>query len=73
MAEVRQVVEEYDDRFLVGETEDVRFLGDGNNMLHSVFNFDITFQKALSRRRWCAGFMRNGGRRCRRGRGKAIR
>ncbi len=48
MAELREVVDGYEDRFLVGETSDVRFLGDGTSHLHSIFNFDLTFQKELT-------------------------
>ena len=48
MGEFRAVIDEYDDRFLVGETSDIRFLGDGSQLLHSIFNFDLTFQPALT-------------------------
>jgi alpha-glucosidase len=42
------VVDGYDGRFLVGETSDVRFLGNGRQILHSIFNFDLTFEKELT-------------------------
>lgn len=48
MSELRQVVDEYEDRFLVGETADIRYLGDGTRHLHSIFNFDLTFQSRLT-------------------------
>ena len=41
MACLRQVCDEYEDRVLLGETEDVSYYGNGGNMLHSVFNFDV--------------------------------
>ncbi len=48
MEEFRDVIDEYDNRFLVGETSDVRFLGEGGDRLHSVFNFDLLYQPALT-------------------------
>jgi alpha-glucosidase len=48
MSEFRDVIDTYDDRFLVGETSDIRYLGDGKSHLHSIFNFDLTFQQELS-------------------------
>ena len=41
MRELRTVADEYDDRFLIGETRTVAFLGTGKDQLHAVFNFDI--------------------------------
>ena len=41
MQELRQVMDEYDDRMLVGENSDVSYHGDGNNELHMVFNFPL--------------------------------
>jgi len=41
MQELRQVVDEYPDRMLVGENSDVRYYGDGNNELHMAFNFPL--------------------------------
>lgn len=48
MEELRALVDEYDDRFLVGETSDLRFLGSGGDRLHSIFNFDLLYQKDLT-------------------------
>lgn len=39
--EFRTLVDEFDDRVLLGETEDIDLYGDGTNELHSVFNFPI--------------------------------
>ena len=39
--ELRQVVNVYPDRVLVGETEDIRFYGDGDDELHLIFNFPL--------------------------------
>jgi alpha-glucosidase len=41
MKELRKVVDEYDDRVLVGETDSISFYGNGNDELHLVFNFPI--------------------------------
>lgn len=41
MKALRQVVDEYPGRVLLGETDDVRYYGNGEDELHSVFNFDI--------------------------------
>jgi len=46
--ELRRLVDGYEDRFLVGETSDLRFLGSGGDRLHSIFNFDLLYQKDLS-------------------------
>jgi len=48
MSEFRDVIDEYENRFLVGESSDLRFLGDGTNQLHSIFNFDLTVQQTLT-------------------------
>ncbi len=48
MSEFRGVIDEYENRFLVGESSDIRFLGDGSKHLHSIFNFDLTFQAELT-------------------------
>ncbi|MEO1287680.1 MAG: alpha-glucosidase, partial [Chloroflexota bacterium] len=44
----RSIINEYEDRFLVGESSDVRYLGDGTSHLQSIFNFDLTFQPTLT-------------------------
>jgi alpha-glucosidase len=41
MKELRQVVDEYEDRMLVGETDDIRFYGSGDDELHLAFNFPL--------------------------------
>jgi alpha-glucosidase len=41
MQELRQVIDEYPDRMLVGESEDIAFHGDGTNELHLTFNFPL--------------------------------
>jgi len=41
MKELRQLVDEYEDRVLVGETDDIRFYGRGDDELHLVFNFPL--------------------------------
>lgn len=38
---LRAVVDEYEDRMLVGETEEIEYHGDGTNELHLVFNFGL--------------------------------
>lgn len=39
--EIRAIVDEYEDRLLVGETDDVSYYGDGSNELHMTFNFPL--------------------------------
>ena len=41
MQELRRVVDEYPDRVLVGENDNVSYHGDGDNELHMVFNFPL--------------------------------
>ena len=41
MQELRGVVDEYPDRVLVGENDNVAYHGDGDNELHMVFNFPL--------------------------------
>lgn len=48
MKEFRQVVNEYSDRVLIGETSDPRFLGDGTDELHTLFNFNLMREKPLT-------------------------
>jgi alpha-glucosidase len=48
MKELRQLVNQYPDRVLIGETSDPRFLGDGTDELHSVFNFNLMREKPLT-------------------------
>lgn len=41
MKELRQIVDEYDDRVLVAEDSDIAYHGNGNDELHLVFNFPL--------------------------------
>ena len=41
MHELRQVVDKYPDRVLVGESAEISYYGDGTNELHMVFNFPL--------------------------------
>lgn len=41
MKELRAVVDEYDDRVLIGETHDISYYGSGSDELHLVFNFPL--------------------------------
>ncbi|WP_374689762.1 alpha-glucosidase [Promineifilum sp.] len=41
MRELRALVDEYDDRVLVGETDEISYYGDGDNELHLTFNFPL--------------------------------
>jgi len=41
MQELRGVIDEYPDRVLVGENDDVSYYGDGTNELHMAFNFPL--------------------------------
>lgn len=48
LRELRAVVDEYDDRVLVGETEEIAYLGDGTDELHLVFNFPLMRTERLT-------------------------
>ncbi|MFQ5592634.1 MAG: alpha-glucosidase [Anaerolineae bacterium] len=41
MRELRTLIDEYDDRVLVGETGEIAYYGDGHNELHLNFNFPL--------------------------------
>jgi len=41
MQELRAVVDEYSDRVLVGETDEIAYYGDGTDEVHLVFNFPL--------------------------------
>ena len=41
MSELRTVIDAYPDAMLVGETDDIAYMGDGHNELHLVFNFPL--------------------------------
>jgi alpha-glucosidase len=48
MQELRALVDEYGDRVLVGETDDIAYYGDGQNELHMVFNFPLMKAERLT-------------------------
>ena len=49
MKELRMILDEYDgDRMLVGEDDDVRYMGNGNDELHLVFNFPLMRTKPIT-------------------------
>ncbi len=49
MKELRAVVDEYDgDRMLVGEDDDIRYQGNGQDELHMVFNFPLMRTERLT-------------------------
>ncbi len=41
LKELRQVVDEYDDRMLIGEEDRIAYYGNGDDELHMVFNFPL--------------------------------
>ena len=41
MKELRKLIDEYDDRVLIGETDDIAFYGNGDDELHLNFNFPL--------------------------------
>lgn len=48
MRELRAIINEYDDRVLIGETDAIEFYGDGNNELHLNFNFPLMRTQRLT-------------------------
>ncbi len=49
MKELRAVLDEYDgDRMLVGEDDDITYMGNGNDELHLVFNFPLMWTKRIT-------------------------
>jgi len=49
MKELRAVMDEYEgDRMLVGEDDDIRYMGNGNDELHLVFNFPLMRTKLIN-------------------------
>lgn len=48
MQELRGIIDEYDGRVLVGETEEISYYGDGRNELHMVFNFPLMRTERLT-------------------------
>ncbi len=49
MQELRALIDaEYDDRVLVGESDDILYYGDGNNELHLIFNFELLKKMRLN-------------------------
>jgi alpha-glucosidase len=45
---LRQVVDEFEDRVLIGETDDIAFYGNGSDELHLAFNFPLMKTSRLS-------------------------
>ena len=48
MKELRKVTDEFPDRVLVGETEDIRYYGNGHDELHLNFNFPLVRTRRLT-------------------------
>jgi len=48
MRELRALLDQYPERILVGETDQVSFYGDGTNELHMVFNFPLMETQRLT-------------------------
>lgn len=48
MKELRSVIDEYDDRMLVGEDDNIDYMGNGNDELHLVFNFPLMRAERIS-------------------------
>jgi alpha-glucosidase len=48
MQELRGVINEYDERMLIGENEDLSYHGNGANELHLVFNFPLIKTEQLT-------------------------
>jgi alpha-glucosidase len=48
MQELRGVIDQYDERMLIGEDEKLIYLGDGENELHMVFNFPLMKTERLT-------------------------
>jgi alpha-glucosidase len=48
MQELRSVLDEYEDRVLVGENDEIVYHGNGHNELHMVFNFPLMRTKQLT-------------------------
>jgi len=48
MRELRAVIDEYDDRVLVGETDEISFYGTGDDELHLIFNFPLMRTERLT-------------------------
>ncbi len=48
MRELRAVIDEYSDRMLVGETDDIAYYGNGTDELHLVFNFPLMRTERLT-------------------------
>lgn len=48
MKDLRKIIDEYDDRVLIGETDDVKYHGSGDDELHMVFNFPLMRTDSLT-------------------------
>ena len=48
MQDLRKLIDEYEDRMLVGETQEPAFYGNGSNELHQTFNFHLVTSEKLT-------------------------
>lgn len=48
MQELRKLINQYDDRMLVGETQEASYYGNGQNELHQTFNFRLMNAEKLT-------------------------
>lgn len=48
LQELRTLINEYPNRMLVGESEEISYMGDGTNELHMVFNFPLMQTEKLT-------------------------
>ncbi len=48
LQELRALVDQYEDRVLVGETDEIEYYGDGTNELHLIFNFPLMRTEKLT-------------------------
>jgi alpha-glucosidase len=48
MKDLRALIDEYDDRVLIGETDEISFYGAGDDELHLVFNFPLMRTRKLT-------------------------
>jgi alpha-glucosidase len=48
LKDLRKVIDEYDDCVLVGETDELAYLGSGDDELHMVFNFPLMHTERLT-------------------------
>ncbi len=70
--ELRSTVDEYNERVLIGETEDLSYYGRGDDELHLVLNFPLMDPPRLPPPPGCAPTSRHGWLGCRRAPGRVI-